>query len=82
MYAKPMHTNSEVRNHERRRKKANPLGDGRSQAPGDPLRTHGKPGAQRIPIRKKQQGRKGSSLLILLQALDLPQPGVEHNHDA
>ena len=36
----------EVRNHERGRKKADSLGSGGSQTPGDPLRPPGKPGAK------------------------------------
>ena len=40
----------EVRNHERGRKKADPLGGGRSQTSGDPLRTPGEPGTE---LKKK-----------------------------
>ena len=36
----------EVRNHERRRKEAGPLGNGRSQASGDPFRPYGESGAE------------------------------------
>ena len=53
---------SEVRNHERRRKKTDPLGSGGSQAAGDPLRPSGKPGAElKRPSRNTFLGTRNIS---------------------
>ena len=50
----------EVRNHEGRRKKADPLGNGRSQASGDPLGAHGAACAQYSGVTASEMRLQGS----------------------
>ena len=69
---KPAHTNDEVRNHERGRKEADPLGSSGPQASGDPFRSHGKPDSQRIPIGKRNGGKQ------CLQKTDVKTPLSKH----